>query len=119
MTREDFNELLKEQICTVTFTKADGTERTIRGTLIPEALPEVEVWAVPDQKAIKPVNPEVVALYDIDADHWKSFRIDSLKTFETNDRMHYFATEEQLADPYLGELRELALKQPKEYSIHA
>lgn len=73
MTRDDYIAILKEKVLRVTFTKVDGTERTMDVTLRPDMLPPQE-----ETTSTKAVNPDVVAAYDINEQHWKSFRVDSV-----------------------------------------
>jgi hypothetical protein len=73
MTRDDYIAILKEKVLRVTFTKVDGTERTMDVTLRADMLPPQEETA-----STKAINPEVVAAYDINEQHWKSFRVDSV-----------------------------------------
>lgn len=63
----------------VTFTKKDGTERTMNCTLKPEQLPEMPVT---ENKKVRKVNPDVLAVYDLDANGWRSFVIKSVKRVE-------------------------------------
>lgn len=69
---------LDEEVVKVTFTKADGTERTMKATrnfaLIPaEALPKSSGRAE---------NPDVCPVFDVEAQGWRSFRYDSIKQVE-------------------------------------
>ncbi len=73
MTRDDYIAILKEKVLRVTFTKVDGTERTMDVTLRADMLPPQE-----ETTSTKAVNPDVVAAYDINEQHWKSFRVDSV-----------------------------------------
>ena len=68
---------LKNNICTVTFTKKDGTERVMNCTLQQELLPITEEKEVTKKKVI---NPDILAVYEID-NGWHSFRIDSVTSF--------------------------------------
>ena len=63
---------------TVVFTKADGTERTMRCTLDPSLLPKQEVKEDADKPARKQ-NDGVLPVYDLEAKGWRSFRIKSIK----------------------------------------
>ena len=76
--------VLKESVATVTFIKKDGTERVMKGTLMSTELP---VFAEADKskttKAPKKVNEEVIACFDVEAQGFRSFRIDSVTSFET------------------------------------
>ena len=82
LTREDVVEMLRNDVATVTFTKADGTERVMECTLLQEVLTE-RVPEVPSQApkpSKKAPNPNTLAVYDIPADGWRSFRLDSVKS---------------------------------------
>jgi hypothetical protein len=64
--------LLKERSIEIVFTKKDGTERTMKCTLMEDYLPET----VGSEKA---KNDEVLAVYDLEKEGWRSFRWDSIK----------------------------------------
>ena len=64
--------LLEEQPIEIVFTKKDGTERTMKCTLQEDYLPET----VGSEKA---KNDEVLAVYDLEKEGWRSFRWDSVK----------------------------------------
>lgn len=71
--------MLHNNVVTVKFTKLNGDERIMKCTLLPEYLPAtVSV----DGRTI--VNEDEgrnnVAVWDIDAAGWRSFRVDSVKT---------------------------------------
>ena len=60
----------------VTFTKADGTERTMRCTL-------QEGVVVPHEKKterIKEAKENLVAVWDLEKSAWRSFKFDAIKT---------------------------------------
>lgn len=73
MSREDHIKVLKERVVRVTFTKVDGTPRTMDVTLRPDMLPPQE-----ETTTTKAINPDVVSAYEINEQHWKSFRVDSV-----------------------------------------
>ena len=83
LTREDVVEMLRNDVATVTFTKADGTERVMECTLLQEVLsqrvPENDTPVKPEKRKKAP-NPHTLAVYDIPADGWRSFRLDSVKS---------------------------------------
>ncbi len=64
--------LLEERSIEIVFTKKDGTERTMKCTLMEEYLPETV-------GSDKPKNDEVLAVYDLEKEGWRSFRWDSIK----------------------------------------
>ena len=83
LTREDVVEMLRNDVATVTFTKADGTERVMECTLLNEVLTQrvpPGMAADKPEKRKKAPNPHTLAVYDIPADGWRSFRLDSVKS---------------------------------------
>ena len=90
--RDWVRSLLDKQPITVTFIKADGTDRTMRctlnGTFIPQKPPMVSITGRVDglvtestkpRKQPKEPDPAVIKVYDLDAGAWRSFRMDRLK----------------------------------------
>ena len=73
-------EELKNGVVTVVFEKADGTERTMRCTLsdlyVPQVLSEYDGQ---EAKPSRQLNDNVQAVWDIDSNGWRSFRLDSVK----------------------------------------
>lgn len=62
----------------VTFTKKDGTERTMKCTLKEELM-------LPYEKKtdrVKEISTEVLPVYDLDKESWRSFRLDSITRVE-------------------------------------
>lgn len=78
MNREHMIEQLHKGICTVKFTKVNGDSRTMRCTLNASVsnIPEV-----PLSESAGPVNPDVVKVWDVDANGWRSFKVESVNTF--------------------------------------
>jgi hypothetical protein len=70
-TKEFIWNKLNEGVISVLFTKKDGTERLMECTLHEDYVPEI--------KGTKAINPDVIAVYDIEAEGWRSFRWDSIK----------------------------------------
>lgn len=81
----EFRELLKlilsKNIVTVTFTKVDGSIRVMRCTTDSKYIPIVE-----NKSEGKPrkENPNVLAVYDVEANGWRSFVIKSVKEVKTD-----------------------------------
>lgn len=73
---------LKNGVVTVVFEKKDGTERTMRATLsdlyVPQVLSEYDGQVA--KPAARQLNDDVQPVWDIDANGWRSFRYDSVKT---------------------------------------
>ncbi len=78
-------EQLQNGVVTVVFEKKDGTERTMRATLSDLYIPQVEEPAMLSEydgnvpKKARQLNDNVQAVWDIDANDWRSFRLDSVK----------------------------------------
>lgn len=68
-------DMLKIDVATVTFTKKDGTERIMKCTLNPKQLPPTPVT---EGKKERKVNEDVLAVYDVEAQGWRSFTIKSV-----------------------------------------
>jgi hypothetical protein len=75
---------------TVTFIKKDGTERvmecTTSASLVPVDIVEeihytntTDPIDFPKPKKERKVNEDVCPVYDLESNHWKSFRWDSIK----------------------------------------
>jgi hypothetical protein len=69
------SELLKNNVMTVTFTKVDGTERVMRCTLLPEYLPP----ETSGKQLLTENNRSNISVWDVEAQGWRSFRVDSVK----------------------------------------
>jgi hypothetical protein len=89
MTKEQIANYLKTDTAEITFTKVDGTERTLNCTLQESFIPKREI--VEDStKTPKADNPNVLSVWDIDNAGWRSFRIDSIKEIYSNHNLVTF-----------------------------
>ena len=82
MTRNEMIEKLKKHLCTVTFTKLNGDERVMLCTLRESVLPEST------STNARPVNDNVISVWSLEGikdDGWRSFRVDSVKSFEAHE----------------------------------
>lgn len=73
--RAELINLLKENTMFVTFNKRDGSERTMKCTLM-------DAVAIPHEKTtdrVKEPNSDVLPVWDIDSNAWRSFRLDTIK----------------------------------------
>lgn len=66
---------LKHENLLVTFTKKDGTERTMRCTLNASS---ITTPSVPKEQSTRSVPTTSLAVYDVDKKEWRSFRWDSI-----------------------------------------
>jgi len=75
MTADERNrylrQLLKEDL-EITFTKVDGSERTMPCTLRAEAMPQREVN---EHHKTRLYNPEVLSVWCLDKSEWRSFKV--------------------------------------------
>lgn len=71
--------VLSVQPVTVTFTKKDGTERVMNCTLRADLLPAIEIK---EDKAPRKHNDSALAVYDLEANGWRSFTVSSVKRVE-------------------------------------
>jgi hypothetical protein len=72
---------LRSNIIEVHFTKADGSNRVMRCTLIKEMLPEsyrLNLSEQSEEKTFHKENTDVIAVWDVNENGWRSFRIDSV-----------------------------------------
>lgn len=68
-------EYLKTHFVNVSFTKKDGTHRDMVCTLKPDSLPpQVDL----EESIGRKTNDDVIAVFDVVKQDWRSFRIDSV-----------------------------------------
>ena len=80
MTKEEMKKALYEGVCTVVYQKLNGEERTMQCTLDPQVLP-TPVASDEEINRNRAPNEEVQVVWDIEANGWRSFRVDSIKSF--------------------------------------
>lgn len=85
--REWLRELLSESVVKVTFTKKDGSERVMSCTLSENLIPKAPIHATNTNNPIdfpktRKISTEVQAVFDIEAQSWRSFRWDSIKQID-------------------------------------
>jgi hypothetical protein len=73
-TKEQIRETARAGIISVKFTKKDGSLRSMRCSLQEKYLPPL----MGDAETTTKDNPDVLAVWDIDVNGWRSFRIDSV-----------------------------------------
>jgi len=71
--------LLEENTVEVVFTKKDGTERVMNCTLKEDVLPIVQK-EIEEDSSTKTKAKDALAVWDVDASGWRSFRWDSIKS---------------------------------------
>jgi hypothetical protein len=78
-TKQEIFEMARDGVIRVTFTKSDGTERIMVCSLMDQYLPPI----MEDAEVITKDNPNVLAVMDLQARGWRSFRINSIIKVET------------------------------------
>ena len=73
-TKQSVSELARDNIIRVTFTKSDGTERVMVCSLMEQFLPPM----MEDSETMTKDNPNILAVMDLVARSWRSFRINSI-----------------------------------------
>jgi hypothetical protein len=73
--------LLQESILSVLFTKKDGTKRAMLCTLLLDHLPVVDKQEGDEVKPVKKQSEESIAVWDLEAKAWRSFRLDSIVSY--------------------------------------
>lgn len=80
--RREYIDLLRDNICEVVFTKADGSERVMFATIKEKYLPRAsgEDGETTEKKERK-INENLIICFDYENKSWRSFKIDSVKSF--------------------------------------
>ena len=74
--------MLQNGVTNVTFVKADGSLRTMRATLDPVIIPtpSIPTMILAESKKERATNNEVCKVWDTEAEAWRSFRYDRIKS---------------------------------------
>jgi hypothetical protein len=84
-TKDELYKMLQENVVEVTFTKLNGDERVMPCTLIPDYLPPAKKNDPITQEKVRKVSDEVVAVWAMEANAFRSFRYDRVKAVRTLD----------------------------------
>jgi len=74
-------EQLETNTCRVIFKKVNGDERDMMCTLRSDIVPAATKSDPITQKKVRNINEEVLPVYDIKAEGWRSFRLDKVVSF--------------------------------------
>lgn len=77
--RDEIMSDLRDHVAEVLFKKIDGTQRRMRCTLMPNHLPGNFNSDHLHEVAQREENLETVVCWDIDANAWKSFRVENVE----------------------------------------
>lgn len=78
MTRDELKSELQKNIVEVTFTKVNGDQRVMECTLQESILPPATKTDAMSQTKVRELNEEVLSVWDINANGWRSFRISNV-----------------------------------------
>lgn len=78
ITKDKLKDLLKQNVVSISFTKTDGTDRKMLCTLKSELLPVVELK---ERTKTKAENENVLSVWDLEKDAFRSFRLNALKNY--------------------------------------
>ena len=87
--RDYILEMLRTRVLDVDFIKADGSHRTMKCTLKTDLLPpppakkEFDLTAPVTESKHKAENLDVIAVWDLEAKGWRSFRLESVTCITT------------------------------------
>jgi hypothetical protein len=76
--KENLNELLRNNVVTVTFTKVNGEERIMKCTLLSEHIPN----APKNNGTVvaRQSSNDNLSVWDLDANGWRSFKVNNVKS---------------------------------------
>ena len=84
-TKQTLKDIFSKNIVNITFKKVDGTERTMKCTLDPAFLP---VQTNKDSTKKKAENENVLPVWNLEENAFRSFRVDSLIGYEVLSILH-------------------------------
>jgi hypothetical protein len=76
--RQWLADMMRDQMVVVTFEKRDGTQRVMKCTLQENVVVPYETKT--DRKKEK--NDDVLAVWDLEASAWRSFKLDSIREIQ-------------------------------------
>ena len=80
LTRNEMMEMLQTSQCRVIFTKLNGEERNMICTLKDDVIQKANKDPI-TQKKVRDLNEEVLAVWDVNKEGWRSFRISNVVSF--------------------------------------
>ena len=81
MDRSEMIEELLKRECRVIFRKVSGESRDMICTLNPDVIPAATKTEPLSQTKVRELNEEVLAVWDIKAAGWRSFRVENVVSF--------------------------------------
>jgi hypothetical protein len=80
--RKNLQRVLQNSVMSVTFKKVNGEERVMKCTLDPSIIPPATKTDPLSQEKVRKINEEVLPVWDIEKEQWRSFRLDSITNIE-------------------------------------
>ena len=80
LTRNEMMEMLQTSQGRVIFTKLNGEERNMICTIKDDVIPKATKDPI-TQKKVRDLNEEVLAVWDVNKEGWRSFRISNVVSF--------------------------------------
>jgi len=77
-TKENLIDMLRNNVITVTFTKVNGQERTMKCTLMAEYVPNAPTNN--GQVLLEESESKAISVWNTELNGWRSFRVDSVKS---------------------------------------
>ncbi len=87
ITKNTLQRLLKREVLEINFHKKDGSNRSMICSLKNEFLPKIEEKKETEKS--KKENPNTIAVWDIEKEAFRSFRIESLIDYKIVDEEGY------------------------------
>lgn len=81
MSRREMMDELQNGICEVEFTKVNGETRVMKCTLDPSIIPVATKDDPLTQKKVRAINEEVLPVWDVNKEQWRSFRVENVTRF--------------------------------------
>ena len=78
---DDLKFELADGICMIDFVKVDGTKRLMKCTLKQAYIQEHERHYDKKTERIKPSNENLLVVFDVEKNDWRSLRLDSIVTW--------------------------------------
>ena len=79
-TRDEIIDLLRNNVLSLQYGKADGTIRDAKATLLPEYIPQKDrtVESIEKSRAFNEANPDVVTYWDLESNGFRRFKMGAL-----------------------------------------
>ncbi len=81
MSRSEMINELQNGIREIEFTKVNGETRVMKCTLDPSIIPAATKEDPLSQKKVRAVSEEVLPVWDVDKEQWRSFRVENVTRF--------------------------------------